>query len=215
MNQQEKDVIAGIFDRLRQAENQPRDAEAEKFIADQIKSQPYAPYVMAQAIHVQETALTSLQQQVEQLQGEVRRLQSQPAQGGFLSGLFGGGARPAPQPMQPAPAPWQQAQQPAQQAGPWGARPAGGGFLATAASTAMGVAGGMLLANAISSAFSGHGGHSESMAGGTAGGSAGQVADQASGSDSYGSDSYGADSGYDAGGYDDGGDLGDFGSFGD
>lgn len=216
MNQQEKDVIAGIFDRLRQAENQPRDAEAEKFIADQVKAQPYAPYVMAQAIHVQEAALTNLQQQLEQMQAEVERLKSQPAQGGFLSGLFGGGTRPAQQPaqqpMQQAPAPWQQPQ-PASQAGPWGARPSGGGgFLATAASTAMGVAGGMLLANAISSAFSGHGGsHAEPVAGGTAGGNAGQLADTGSGTSNYGSDSYGSDAGYDDGGMD----LGDFDSFGE
>ena len=43
-------------------------------------------------------------------------------------------------------------------AGPWGARPwgSGGGFLAGAAQTAAGVAGGVLAAEAISSLFSGH-----------------------------------------------------------
>ena len=39
-------------------------------------------------------------------------------------------------------------------AGPWG-RPAGGGFLAGAAQTAMGVAGGMMLASALSGLFGG------------------------------------------------------------
>jgi hypothetical protein len=46
-----------------------------------------------------------------------------------------------------------------QQASPWGQRGAapagGGGFMAGAMSTAMGVAGGMLLANAVMGAFAG------------------------------------------------------------
>ncbi|MGL4439650.1 MAG: DUF2076 domain-containing protein [Bosea sp. (in: a-proteobacteria)] len=107
MTPQERDVIAGIFDRLKQAANQPRDPEAEKFIAERLAQQPYAPYAMAQSVYVQEQALTNMQSQIEELQAQVQQLQSQPPQqqGGFLSGLFGGGtpARPpvaAPQPMQ-------------------------------------------------------------------------------------------------------------------
>lgn len=150
MTPQERDVIAGIFDRLKQASNQPRDPEAERFIAERLAQQPYAPYAMAQSVYVQEQALLNMQSQIEQLQAQVQQLQSQPPQqGGFLSGLFGGGAQarppvPAPQPM-PAPqgmqrppmgapgmamapqqggpaqgGPWA-GQQPGQQpAGPWG-----------------------------------------------------------------------------------------------
>ncbi|MBR3192461.1 DUF2076 domain-containing protein, partial [Bosea sp. (in: a-proteobacteria)] len=124
MTPQERDVIAGIFDRLRQAENQPRDPEAERYIADRLREQPYAVYAMAQSVYVQEQALTSLQGQIDQLQAEVERLRSQPPapapaqqSGGFLSGIFGGGAsqparsgsvpsfpqRAAPQPASP---PW-------------------------------------------------------------------------------------------------------------
>ncbi len=43
MNSEERDVISGIFQRLEQAQTQPRDAEAERFIADKIRAQPYAP----------------------------------------------------------------------------------------------------------------------------------------------------------------------------
>src|SRR5687768_7653904 len=99
MTPQERDVIAGIFDRLKQAANQPRDPEAETFIASRLSEQPYAPYAMAQAVYVQEQALTNLQAQVEELQAQVRGLQEQTAQpapaqsGGFLSGIFGGGAQ--------------------------------------------------------------------------------------------------------------------------
>jgi hypothetical protein len=156
MTPQERDIIGGIFDRLRQAEGQPRDPQAEAFIAERIRMQPYAPYIMAQTIYMQEQALANLQGQIEELQ---RR--PAPQQGGFLSSLFGGGQRQAPpppayqqQPMGGPPmgqpgGPWQggpgMAQQPQRQ---------GMGFLGTAAAAAVGVAGGMMAANALQNAFS-------------------------------------------------------------
>lgn len=189
MTPQERDVIAGIFDRLKQAANQPRDPEAENYIAQRLREQPYAPYAMAQAVYVQETALTNLQAQVEDLQAQLRELQSRPAEapaqsGGFLSGIFGGGAQPAaragsvpsfPQRSQDAPsaawsgqrgamaaAPGGQPGPGAQpQPGPWSNQAAqqapgrGGGFMATALTTAAGVAGGMMLGSALTNAFGG------------------------------------------------------------
>lgn len=190
MTPQERDVIAGIFDRLRQAANQPRDPEAERYIADRLREQPYAPYAMAQAVYVQEQALTNLQTQVEGLQAQLRDLQDRPAPapaqaGGFLSGIFGGG-QAAPEPARPRSVPTfpQRAEQPAapvwntrqpeamqaapgqmgQQPGPWGNQPgqqparggAGGGFMASALTTAAGVAGGMMLGNVLTNAFGGH-----------------------------------------------------------
>jgi hypothetical protein len=182
MTPQERDVIAGIFDRLKQAANQPRDPEAEKLIADRLRDQPYAPYAMAQTVYVQEQALLNMQDQLQQLQAQVHQLQSQPAQGGgFLSGLFGGGrpaapAAPAPmqrpmgqpgmgqpgmgQPGMGQPGMGMMANQQPQGGppGPWGGQQpqrAGGGFLAGAAMTAAGVAGGMVLGNMLMNAFSG------------------------------------------------------------
>ncbi|WP_439492963.1 DUF2076 domain-containing protein [Bosea sp. (in: a-proteobacteria)] len=195
MTPQERDVIAGIFDRLKQAANQPRDPEAENYIAQRLREQPYAPYAMAQAVYVQETALTNLQAQVEELQAQLRDLESRqqaetPAQnGGFLSGIFGGGAaapRPRSVPSFPqraapegASAAWS-GQRPGmmaaapgaqpgpgmppgpgqQQPGPWNNAAAqapgrGGGFMATALTTAAGVAGGMMLGSVLSNAFGG------------------------------------------------------------
>ncbi|MDP3255982.1 DUF2076 domain-containing protein [Bosea sp. (in: a-proteobacteria)] len=192
MTPQERDVIAGIFDRLKQAANQPRDPEAENFIAERLREQPYAPYAMAQAVYVQETALTNLQAQVEDLQAQLRDFESRqqaeaPAQnGGFLSGIFGGGAaapRPRSVPSFPQRAPegagsaWS-GQRPGmmaaagaqpgpgtppgpgqQQPGPWGnagaQAPGRGGFMATALTTAAGVAGGMMLGSVLSNAFGG------------------------------------------------------------
>src|ERR1700712_5191546 len=108
MNSEERDVIAGIFQRLEQASSQPRDADAERFIAERLRAQPYAPYAMAQLIYVQEEAIKSLNQQLE----ETRRSQQAQPQGGggFLSTIFGGAPRQEPQypPQQQRPAgqPW-------------------------------------------------------------------------------------------------------------
>jgi hypothetical protein len=182
MTPQERDVITGIFERLKQAGDAPRDAEAERFIADLVARQPYAPYVMAQSVYVQEQAVANLHAQVEQLQAQLRDAEAEIARnvpqqsGGFLSGLFGGGApippaqRPGGLPPQSSRfAPEQQAPQggyapqgaqPAAPAGPWGGQqqaPAGGGFLRTAATTAAGVAGGMMLGNVLMNAFGGGG----------------------------------------------------------
>lgn len=182
MTPQERDVIAGIFERLKGAANQQRDPEAERFIAELVQKQPYATYALAQAVFVQEQALTNAQQTIEQLQFQLQEAQARPQQGGFLSGLFGGGQRPAPaqnyRPQQGMPGP--QGMHPqgmpmaggmnnpgmnagpwggAQQGGPWGQQqqPQGGGFLRTAAMTAAGVAGGMVVGNMLMNAFSGSG----------------------------------------------------------
>ncbi|MCG7392207.1 DUF2076 domain-containing protein [Microvirga sp. ACRRW] len=171
MNDQEREVIADIFRRLEQVANQPRDPEAERFITEKLRQQPYAPYAMAQAIFVQEQALARLQEENEHLRAELDHASRQPQQGGFLSSIFGGGARP-PEPAYNAPparrtSPWGAPQgmpqqsygmPPQAQAGPWGGgmmQPRGGGFLQTALSTAAGVAGGMMIANALSHAFGG------------------------------------------------------------
>jgi uncharacterized protein len=171
MNPQERAVIDGIFERLRSVANQPRDAEVERYIADLVRQQPYAPYAMAQSIYVQEQALLNQQQEIEQLKADVEQLRQQPPapqqSGGFLSGLFGGG-QPARAPEPPAYG--QRGQQSmAPQAGPWGNQPPaqqapapeppkqGMGFLGTAAAAAAGVAGGMMIGNILSSAFGGGG----------------------------------------------------------
>ncbi|MGO4572932.1 DUF2076 domain-containing protein [Microvirga sp. 2TAF3] len=190
MNDQERQVIADIFRRLEQVANQPRDPEAEAFIADRVRQQPYAPYAMAQALFVQEQALANLHAENEALRTELENARRQPQQGSFLSGLFGGGARP-PEPDYREPprqaSPWgqpspQPVQQPFQQPpfgapqgggmvggapGPWGGmqQRSGGGFLQGAISTAAGVAGGVMIANALSHAFGGAGAAAQSALG--------------------------------------------------
>jgi hypothetical protein len=228
MNNQERDVITGIFQRLEQAANQPRDPEAERFIADRIRQQPYAPYAMAQTIYVQEEAMKSLQEQIEQLRAENEQLRSQGGQsGGFLSSIFGGGGRDE-RPGAFSRAPGGQQGYAGPQGGPWGNAPQGGGgpwgqqqgfapqrqgsgFLGSALTTAAGVAGGMVVGNALMNAFSG--GHSSlgSLGGGDGGllgGTGLGGATAASGSDSDWLGGGGNDASVQDAAYDDTADLG-------
>jgi hypothetical protein len=142
MDRNERRIIDDLFARLGEAERRdvPRDGEAERLIQGHLGRQPAAPYYMAQAIVVQQEALANAQARIEELE---RELSERQAGGGFLGGLFGGGERAAPRA-----APSQRQSQAGQ--GPW-SRPygQGGGFLAGAAQTAMGVAGGVLVANAL------------------------------------------------------------------
>jgi uncharacterized protein len=169
MQQQERDLIAGLFGRLQQFESQPRDAEAERLIADYVSRQPAAVYLLTQTAIVQEEAL-------KQAKARIAELESKASETSFLGSapkIGPWGAAPS-SPQAPAPrSPWQTAPPPPQaapyppQAAPYPqqapmAAPAGGGggFLRTALTTAAGVAGGALLFQGISSMF----GHSTSQA---------------------------------------------------
>ncbi|RTK96498.1 MAG: DUF2076 domain-containing protein, partial [Lysobacterales bacterium] len=92
MDQNEKSLIDDLYRRLQLAEQKtgPRDAQAEAVIREHFSRQPGVAYYMTQAMLVQEHALKSLNERVQQLEQE---LASRPAAGGgsFLSGLFGGG----------------------------------------------------------------------------------------------------------------------------
>lgn len=174
MNTDEQTLIDGLFNRLKQAEAQaePRDAQAQARITEHLASQPAAPYYMAQAILVQEAALKRLDEQNKQLQVGLSRAQAQassarpaPQSGGFLSSIFGGGTRDSA-PAAPSSGGWREPgrsinhQAPPQQ--PYASQPytpppappsSGGGFMRGALQTAAGVAGGVMLAEGISSLF--------------------------------------------------------------
>ena len=164
MQQQERDLISDLFGRLQQFENQPRDAEAERLIADYVSRQPSAVYLLTQTAIVQEEALKQAKARIAELESKASEssfLGSAPKIGPWGSAPSAPQQAPAPRaPWQPAPAAPQQAAPYAQQA-PMGA-PAGGGggFLRTALTTAAGVAGGALLFQGISSMF----GHSTGQA---------------------------------------------------
>lgn len=155
MDQNDRHAIEGLFGKLGQAaQAQPhRDPQAEALIADLMARNPGAAYYLAQTVIMQEQALAAAEQQMQQVQA-----QPAPASGGLFGKLFGG-SQPQPRPMahRPAPQPYGQPGhgQP-QGSGPWSSgRPSGNGFMAGAAQTAMGVAGGVLLGNAIGGMFAG------------------------------------------------------------
>jgi uncharacterized protein len=164
MTPEEHNLISDLFDRLRQASGQAKDAEADQLIRSKITENPAAPYLLAQSVLVLQQAVENAQSRIATLEKQVAERNPAPQQtgGGFLAGvanLFGGG-QPHGQPQRattpppPPPAPVQQAQSPSyggyppptpQPAGRGGA----GGFLQGALSTAAGVAGGALLFQGI------------------------------------------------------------------
>lgn len=163
MQQQERDLIAGLFGRLQPFENQPRDAEAERLIADYVSRQPAAVYLLTQTAIVQEEAL-------KQAKARIAELENKASETSFLGSApkIGPWGAAAAAPQAPARSPWQSAPPvqtappppPYGQPAPMGAPVGGGGFLRSALTTAAGVAGGALLFQGISSMF----GHSTGQA---------------------------------------------------
>lgn len=189
MNEQDRQTIQGLFARLAEVERStpPRDAGAESFIAQEIARQPGAPYYMAQTIVMQDYALQQAQARLAELEernAELEQAQAErPASGGGIFGGLFGSSQPASRGSVPSvPRGGQQGygQRGYGQSGygqqgmaPGGVSAAmgrggfgggGGGFLAGAAQTAMGVAGGVLLGNAIAGMFGGNEAHAANAA---------------------------------------------------
>jgi hypothetical protein len=152
----------------------PVDPEADAFIRQSFQRCPEAPYRITQLAFVQEHALAEAQNRIKRLEWELQQAAQQAQQaaqqapqqaqggGGFFSGLFGG----RPQQPQPGPSPaWNQNAPPPQyqQAPPPPQYPpnyqpsmfqrSGSGFLGSALTTAAGVAGGVMAADALMGLF--------------------------------------------------------------
>jgi hypothetical protein len=148
LNNDDRAAIEGLFGRLKDVERKapPREPEAEDLINREVVRQPGAPYYMAQTILVQEHALSVAEQRITQLEAEVERASRA---GDVFGGLFGGGRNADRRPQR------YETDEP-QRGGPWDRQDrerGGGGFLAGAAQTALGVTGGILLGSAIGSMF--------------------------------------------------------------
>lgn len=190
MDRNDQSAIADLFVKLATVERQSpqRDAGAEAFIGERIAAQPGAPYYMAQTIVVQEQALRAAQARIEDLEAQADAAAGEGRRPGGPFGSLFGESRPKPRAGSVPSGGWaggaaSQRPLPAAQRG-------GGGFLAGAAQTAMGVAGGVLLANVI---------------GGMLGGGGAQAAE----ADADAGESTADGAGADDAGFDDGGDLGD------
>jgi hypothetical protein len=205
MNGEERQLITGLFDRMRGVGAVEKDRDADALINQSVRQIPDSAYMLVQSVLVQENALQQAGSRIEELEERVRQLEAQgsrqaPQQssGGFLGGLFGGGApaRPAPVASGSVPPVGRGRQMGAPAGGSaWGSAPgyggqqsgfgqaqpqqqaAGGGFMRSAMATAAGVAGGMLVAGAISNMM---GGGSAQAAGNQTAGAEGGAASQAS-----------------------------------
>ena len=100
MNSDERQLIEGLFDRMRSMQVGEKDQDAEALINQAVRQIPDSAYMLVQSVLVQEHALQQAAQRMEALESRVRDLESAPqvaaapAAGGFLGGLFGGGAAP-------------------------------------------------------------------------------------------------------------------------
>lgn len=171
MDNNERQLLAQFLDQLVQARGIAKDPDADAMIRNANAQQPDAAYLLVQKALLQDQALKNAKVQIDQLQAEINNLRSQlsssstqAASAGtpsFFGGAsFMGGGNSAPRPTVPAPAPAYAAPAPGYPPmAPQAAAPASspwGGFLASAATTAAGVAGGAFLFEGISSLMGGH-----------------------------------------------------------
>jgi hypothetical protein len=236
MNPDERQLISGLFDRMRQQGQLDKDRDADALIRDMVRQMPDAPYMLVQSVLVQEMALQNAQQQIQDLEDRVRALETpsraqQSSGGSFLGGLFGG-SRPAAAAVPAAgraSSGFGAAPQPARGGSPWGhapvggampmqqggmpmqqQAPAGGGFMRSAMATAAGVAGGMLAANAISNMLNGGSSAQAASSQQRAGADNNDPGGSYAAPEESGNDPAGSyDSADDSGGYDDGGSWSD------
>ena len=128
MDRNDRQAIEHLFDKLAAVERNspPRDAASEALIRERLAAQPGAPYYMAQTIVVQDQALAAAEARIAALEGG-NDLETR--RSGSVPKI--GRGQPVPQAQ------------------------GGGGFLAGAAQTALGVASGLLLGNAIAGMLGG------------------------------------------------------------
>ena len=81
MTSEERDLITGLFNRLRAADTTSKDQEAEQLIGQLTGGQPGAPYRLVQTLLVQEHALNNATVRIQQLEKQVAQAQAaaQPA----------------------------------------------------------------------------------------------------------------------------------------
>lgn len=181
LSRDDRNAIEDLFRRLNEAERNggPRDAEAEALIRKKIAGQPAAPYYLAQTVVVQQEALKEAERRIEELESQSRQTQRR--------------------------GPWD-SPQPAYDDRRQGYGFGGGGFLAGAAQTALGVAGGVMLGNMIGSIFSSGSAHAaETPVDQPDNGDANTNSAHDLGNDQF--DGGGDSGGFDGGGFDMGGDF--------
>ena len=161
MTPDERTLLTGFFDRLGQVPAVEKDAEADGLIREAVGRDPDLAYRMAQTALVYEQGLASAQEEIRRLQAQLQSRQQAnlpaSAGGSFLGAVprvpMAGAARAVPG------------------GGMFNRSAPGGGqgFLASAMSTALGVAGGMALFSGLEHMFGGGTGDAMAQDGSTGG----------------------------------------------
>ena len=157
MNPQEKAQLEQFLQQLNSTQAGPKDSDANALIAESVKQQPDASYLLVQRAMGLEMALQVAQKQMADMQAQIN--QTNKPSSGFLSGINSWG-RAAP--SQGTPSNAMAAARPAAGA----AQPSawGSGMLGAIATTAIGVVAGSMLYQGIQSMM----GQNASSEGGTA-----------------------------------------------
>lgn len=156
MTPQEAQMLQDLVRKVEGTQLNEKDPDAEALLNDGLARDPDAVYKLAQTVLIQNLALEQAHVQLQRMQQELAPPQQPQRATSFLGGLLHHNAAPPPQypaapPYQSVPPSWAPPSP-----GYAGASPSGGGFLRSAATTAAGVAGGMLAFQGLESLL--HGG---------------------------------------------------------
>ena len=213
MTPQEHDLLQNFLQDLVRTRGVTKDPQAESMILDAMRASPDAPYLLVQHAIMSDQALHAAQDQIAQLQDQLRNTPAQAEPTRFLGSApspWAQAAAPQPAPQAQPQSQWQPQPPPRYDAGP-GPFSGGGGlgsFLRNAGTTAAGVAGGAFLFEGISNLFGGGrggfgGGYGGGFGGGGFGGGPTEIVNNYYEDGPSGSDDFGG--GGDGGGFDDGG----------
>ena len=160
MTPQEAQMLQDLVRKVEGTQLTEKDPDAEALLNDGLARDPDALYKLAQTVLIQNIALDQAHTQLQRMQQQLGPSPQPARAASFLGGLFHPGATqsaPPPPPPQYQAAPPNYPPPPAYAPPPvYGAPSAAGGFLRSAATTAAGVAGGMLAFQGIESLL--HGG---------------------------------------------------------
>ena len=146
MTPDERSLLTGFLSDLSRTPGVAKDPEADRMIADAVRANPDAAYLLVQHAILADQALHATQAQLQDLQS-----QPQPA----ASSTFLPQSAPYYPPQAPDPSsPWAGQQGAPVPSSPFAANSGLGGFLRSAGTMAAGVAAGDFLAQGISNIFS-------------------------------------------------------------
>ena len=151
MTPDERTLLQQFLGDLASTRGVTKDLDADRMISDTLRRSPDAAYVLVQHAVMSDQALHAAQDQIAQLQSQLRQVAPAQSSSSFLP---------------PSSGPWSQQGQPQGQqqgrgflgSGPFTNGGGLGSFLRSAGTTAAGVVGGSLLFEGLSGMFGGHGG---------------------------------------------------------